>query len=96
MSSIGIDFTGLFIAFAIAAAAALLGTPALWRLSRGLPSFRRGVLSVLGALGIAGLASAFAVYALRDRELAAFALGLTVLLQILVLPVLLYLARKGN
>lgn len=96
MSDIGIDFTGLFTAFAIAAIAALVGTPALWRLSHGLPAWRRGVLAVLGALGVAGLGAAFAVYATQDREVAAFALGLTVLLQILVLPVLLFLARKGN
>ena len=95
MSSIALDFSGLFIAFAIAAAAALVGTPLLWRLAGGLPTWRRGVLVVLGALGLAGLGAAFAVFHSHDRELAAFALGLTVLLQLLVLPVLIFFFRKG-
>jgi hypothetical protein len=96
MSDIALDFTGLFTAVAIAAVAALLGTPLLYRLARGLPAWRRGILAVLGALGVAGLVSAFAVYAMRDREVAAFALGLTILLQLVVLPILMILTRKGG
>jgi hypothetical protein len=94
MSSIALDFTALFVALSIDAAYALLTTPLMWHLTEGLPRLRRGTLAVLGALGLAGLASAFATYALRDRELAAVALGTTVLLQLVALPVLLILNRK--
>jgi hypothetical protein len=94
MSDIGLDFTGLFTALGIGAVCALLGTPLLWRLAHGLPRIRRAALSVLGALGLAGLAAAFATYSLRDRELAAFAIGTTVLLQLVALPVLLLLETR--
>jgi hypothetical protein len=96
MSDIGIDFTGLFLALAIGVLAALFGTPLMWRIADGLPNMRRGALAVLAALGLAGLAAAFATYMLRDREFAAFALGITVLLQLVALPVLLILQRKRN
>ncbi|WP_270935647.1 hypothetical protein [Falsiroseomonas oryzae] len=94
MSDITLDFTGLFAALGIGAACALLGTPLMWRLAQGLPNIRRGTLAVLAALGLAGLAAAFLTYAFRDREIAAFTLGTTVLLQIVALPVLLILNRK--
>lgn len=94
MSDIALDFTALFVALGIGAAAALLGTPLMWRLASGLAAWRRAILAVLGGLGLAGLAAAFATYALRDRELAAFALGTTLLLQMLALPVLILLNRK--
>jgi len=94
MSDIALDFTGLFAALAIGGGAALLGTPLAWRLATGLSLWRRAILAVLGGLGLAGLASAAATYSLRDRELAAFALGITVLLQLIALPVLLILNRQ--
>ncbi len=94
MSDIAIDFTGLFTALGIGAVCALLGTPLLWRLAAGLPTIRRGALAVLAALGLAGLAAAYATYALRDREVAAFTLGFTLLLQLVALPVLLLLERN--
>ena len=94
MSDIALDLTGLFVALAIGAAAALVGTPLMWRLANGLSAWRRAVLAALGALGLAGLASAFATYGLRDRELAAFALGTTLLLQLVALPVLILLQRR--
>lgn len=94
MSDIRLDFTVLFVALGIGAACALLATPLMWRLAAGLPRLRRGALAVLAALGLAGLASAFATYTLRDRELAAFALGTTLLLQLVALPVLLLLNRR--
>lgn len=96
MSDIAIDFTPLFVAIAIGAACALLGTPLMWRVASGLPTLRRATLAVLGALGLAGLAAAFATYSLRNREVAAFAIGITVMLQLLALPVLLLLNRKNN
>lgn len=96
MSSISFDFAGLVLALAIGALAALLATPMFWRLAEGLSRWRRGVLAVLSALGLAGLGAAFLVYAYRDRELAAFTLGTTLLLQLVALPVLLILSsRKG-
>jgi predicted permease len=95
MSSVGLDFTGLFTALGIGAVCALLGTPLLWRLGKGLPVVRRAVLAVLAALGLAGLAAAFASYSLRDRELAAFAIGFTILLQLVALPVLLLVERRA-
>jgi hypothetical protein len=94
MSSIALDVTGLVVALSIGGAAALAGTPLMWRLAAGLATWRRATLAVLGALGLAALASAFATYWLRDRELAAFALGTTLLLQLVALPVLLILTRK--
>lgn len=94
MSDINLDFTPLFVAVAIGVACALVGTPLLWRLASGLAAWRRAILAVLGALGLAGLASAVATWSLRDRELAAFALGFTLLLQCVALPVLLLLARR--
>ncbi|WP_372618522.1 hypothetical protein [Falsiroseomonas sp.] len=96
MSDIALDFTPLFVALGIGAACALLGTPLMWNVAAGLPRMRRAVLAVLAALGLAGLAAAFATYSLRDREVAAFALGTTVLLQLIALPVLLILNRKNN
>lgn len=96
MSDIGLDFTGLFTAFGIGLVSALLGTTLFWRLGAGLPRMRRGVLAVLSALGLAGLAAAYATYALRDREVAAFTLGFTLLLQLGALPVLLLLDRKND
>ena len=94
MSDVGIDFTGLFIALAIGILCAMVGTPLMWRLAEGLPNMRRGALAVLAALGLAGLAAALATYMLRDRELAAFTLGITVLLQLVALPVLLIYQRQ--
>jgi hypothetical protein len=96
MSDIGLDFTALFVALAIGAAAALLATPMMWRFTQGLPRMRRAVLSMLSALGLAGLAAAVFTWTLRDRELAAFALGTTLLLQIVALPALLFLTRHSR
>ena len=94
MSDIGLDVTGLIVALAIGVLCAMFGTPLMWRVGDGLPNMRRGALAVLAALGLAGLAAASATYMLRDRELAAFALGITVLLQLVALPVLLIFNRK--
>ena len=94
MSDVGLDFTGLFIAVAIGIVCALVGTPLMWRVADGLPNMRRGTLAILAGLGLAGLAAAFATYMLRDRELAAFALGITLLLQLVALPVLLLYQRN--
>jgi hypothetical protein len=94
MSDVHIDFTPLFVAAGIGAICALAGTPLLWRFGAGLAAWRRAVLALLGALGVAGLAAVYAGWVLRDRELAGFAMILTILLQCLVLPVLLLLNRK--
>jgi hypothetical protein len=94
MSDIALDFTNLFIALAAGAACALLGTPLMWRIAKGLPAVRRATLAVLGALGLAGVIAAFATYTLRDREIAAFMVGVTLLLQLVALPVLLILNRQ--
>ena len=94
MSSISIDFTGLYVAAGIALVAALFATPLLWRLARGLPALSRAAVALLGALGLAGVASVVCMYELRDHELPGFALAATVLLQLLVLPTLLLLTRK--
>jgi hypothetical protein len=94
MSSVAIDFSGLFTAFGIGLVCATLGTMLLWKLAAGLPTIRRGTLAVLGALGLAGLAAAFATYSLRQGEIAAFALGFTILLQLVALPVLILIERR--
>jgi hypothetical protein len=95
MSSIALDFTSLLIALAAGAACALLGTPLMWRIASGLPTIRRATLAILAALGLAGVIAAFATYILRDREIAAFMVGTTLLLQLLALPVLIILNRKN-
>ncbi len=96
MSSIAIDFTGLFSALAIGALAALLATPLFWRFTAGLSTFRRAILSVLSALGLSGLAAAILTYTLRDREIAALALGTTLMLQIVALPALIFFTRHSR
>jgi hypothetical protein len=94
VSSVALGFAGLFTALGIGAVCALLGTPLLWRLAAGLPTIRRAALAVLAALGLAGLGSAFAAHSLRDGELTGFAVGTTILLQLVALPVLLLLERR--
>jgi hypothetical protein len=94
MSSISLDFTPIFVAFGGGAFCALLGTPLMWRIANGLPTIRRAVLAILAALGLAGVIAAFATYTMRDREIAAFMVGTTLLLQLVALPVLLIMNRK--
>jgi hypothetical protein len=96
VSDIALDFTPLFSALGIGAAAALLATPLLWKLAEGLPRLRRLVLAMLAALGLAGMAAALATHWLRDREIAVFALLTTLLLQAVALPVLLLLTRPSR
>ena len=60
-----------------------------------LMSVRFGIsCQALGVLRLKISSTASATYMLRDRELAAFALGITVLLQLVALPVLLIFNRK--
>ena len=94
MSDIALDFTPLFTALGIGAAAALLATPVLWKLAEGLARWRRLALAMLAALGLAGIAAALATHWLRDREILEFALLTTLLLQALALPALLRLTRS--
>ncbi len=95
MSDIALDFTGLFLAFGIAAVAGLVATPVLCRLAAPLPRLRRSVLALLSGQGLAGAAAAPAAILLRDREIPSFALTATLILQLLLLPFLLFFARKG-
>jgi hypothetical protein len=96
VSDINLDFTGLGVALLIGVLAAWLATPLLWRLGAGLSRARRAVLAVLAALGLAGAAAAWFAYALRDDELASFAIVFTLTLQLPVLPLLLFLARPSR
>jgi hypothetical protein len=66
----------------------------MWRIAKGLPTVRPAALAILAALGLAGVIAAFATYTMRDREIAAFMVGTTLLLQLVALPVLLIMNRK--
>lgn len=90
MSSIAINLDPLLYGAAIALVAALLGTPVLWRLLRGVAHARRALAANLGAVGLAGLAGLpFAFASNRLSETVIFAVTLSAALQGVALLILL-------
>jgi hypothetical protein len=94
MSDISLNFTGLFVVVGVGLFAGLLATPFIWRFTWGLALWRRALLSLLAPLGLAGLGGAAATLYWHNTELAAWAVGTTLLAQLVALPLLSIFTRK--
>lgn len=90
------SYIGGVLACGIGAVA--IGTPVLWRALRRRPRPTRLLLTSLGSVALAGLAglTVEAVWPIVYEMLAGFSLALAMLLQVPVLPVLVFLSRRRS
>lgn len=95
MSSIALNFDPLLYGAAIALLVALLGTPILWRLLRGVPHAGRALAVNLACTGLAGLLGLpFAFASNRLAETVLFAVVISAALQGALFLILLLFSPK--
>lgn len=96
MSDIGLNMDPLLYGAVLALAAALLGTPVMWRLLRGVPHAARALAANLACVGLAGLAGLpFAFASNRLAETVIFAVTVSAALQgVLLLALLLFSPQR--
>ena len=86
----------LFYGVVIPVGVAAIGTPILWRATRGKGRAARVIGTTLGCVALAvGLAFLGETAFRRWREAASFALPVSLVLQGVLLPLLIFLSRKG-
>jgi hypothetical protein len=90
------NFMPAFVVLGSTGVVAVLATPILWRALRQKTRAMRVLLTSLGCIGLAGLVgAAFEASNPSRYEMAAvFALISSLLLQLLILPLLVFLSRK--
>ena len=91
-----LNLTPLFVVLGGVGSVAVVGTPLLWRAARRLKRPTRILLTTAGCVGIATLIGLALEWSNPSRyEMAtAVAFIVSLLLQILILPLLIFLSRK--
>lgn len=95
MSDIAIEFDPQFWAFVISFAVAVLGTPAVWRATRGMKRLSRIAVVFMSCIGLTALLSVAPTFFQPGMdETPLLATLCSAMLQTLLLPFLFLLPRK--